>query len=141
MVSIDLSIIILMCNFLLLIWIMNMVLYKPIRKILIERKDKITGLEGSIIECSDQVEGQKATYVSGIKEARTKGQKEKETLLEAAAEEERAIIGKINEKAKAELAEIKEKITKDADTVRAELEKEVDAFVDAIGNKILGRAA
>ncbi len=141
MVSLDLSIFILMFNFLLLIWIMNMILYKPIRKILVERKEKITGLEGTIEGCAKDVDDQKATYVSGIKAARAKGQKEKEALLQAATEEESAIIGKINEKAKAELVEIKEKISKDADAVRVELEKEIDAFVDAIGNKILGRAA
>ena len=53
MVSVDGSIVVQIVNFLLLIWILNMVLYKPIRKILLERKEKIAGLQG-VIDGSDQ---------------------------------------------------------------------------------------
>jgi F-type H+-transporting ATPase subunit b len=61
-------------------------------------------------------------------------------LVQTAAEEEKAIIEKINQKAQAELVEMREKIAKDAETVRATLQKEIDVFADAIGEKILGRA-
>lgn len=141
MVSVDGSIIVLMANFLILIWIMNMVLYKPIRKILIQRKDKVSGLETRISDCGDKIEEQDQAYISGLKEARLQGKKEKDAILQVAADEEQAIIGKINEKAQADLAEVKGKIVKEMDAVRENLEKEVDAFVEAIGQKILGRAA
>jgi F-type H+-transporting ATPase subunit b len=45
MVSVDGSIVVQIVNFLVLIWILNMVLYKPIRKILLDRKEKMTGLQ------------------------------------------------------------------------------------------------
>ncbi len=141
MVSVDGSIIVLMANFLVLIWILNMVLYKPIRKILIQRKEKISGLETCISDCGDKVEEQDKAYISGLKEARAKGKQEKDAILQVAADEEKAIIGKINEKAQADLAEVREKITREMDAVREKLEEEVDAFVDAIGQKILGRTA
>ena len=48
MVSIDGSLIIQIVNFIFLIWILNVVLYKPIRKVLIQRKEKIAGLEQKI---------------------------------------------------------------------------------------------
>ena len=35
-------------NFLFLIWVLNLILYRPIRRVLLQRKDKITGLEQSI---------------------------------------------------------------------------------------------
>ena len=64
----------------------------------------------------------------------------KESFLQAAKDEERAIIDKINQKAQAELAQVREKIAQDAQSVQSDLEKEVDAFAGAIGEKILGRA-
>ena len=108
MVSVDGSIVLQIVNFLLLIWIMNMVLYKPIRKILLERKDKVTGLQSDIDGSADQVKSKEDAYAEGVRQARAAGQKEKEALMEAAAEEEKAIIGKINESAQAELERVME---------------------------------
>ena len=141
MVSVDGSIVLQIANFLLLIWILNMVLYKPIRKILVERKEKMVGMQSDIDGSAQQVKSKEDAYVDGIRQARAAGQKEKEALMEAAAEEEKAIIGKINESAQAELKDVKEKITQEMGTVKATLEKEIDAFADAIGQKILGRVA
>jgi len=129
-----------MANFLLIVWALNIILFRPIRKILIQRKEKITSLEQNI-ETSDKEANEKnEAFDSGIKDARAKGLTEKNVLLKAAADEEREIIDKINQKAQADLAEVREKIAKDAETVRAALQKEIDSFASAIGEKILGRA-
>jgi F-type H+-transporting ATPase subunit b len=140
MVSIDGSVIIQIVNFLVLIFILNLVCYKPIRKILMDRKSKVDGLEGSIETLSeDAVEKDKA-YSDGLRGARAKGQKQKEAMMDAASTEEKALITKITEGAQAELSEIKAKIASETDTVRAALEEEVDTFAGAITEKILGRA-
>lgn len=141
MVSVDVSIVVQIVNFLLLIWILNMVLYKPIRKILLERKEKITGLQGVIDGSDQEVIEKENAYSEGVRQARAAGQKEKEALIQAAAEEEKAIIGKINESAQAELKVVKEKLGQEVGTVKAALEQEIDAYADAIGQKILGRVA
>jgi len=139
MVNVDGSIFIQIINFLFLIWILNVILYKPIRNVLLQRKGKVTGLESDIGTCSEESKKKKEAFSSGIKEARTKGLKEKDALLEAAANEEKEIIRKINENAAAEMAALREKIAKDADEVQTSLLKEVDIFAKQIGLKILGR--
>lgn len=127
-------------NFLFLIWVLNLILYRPIRRVLLQRKDKITGLEESIDAASKDVLDKESAYASGIKEARAKGMQAKENLLTAAADEERQIIEKINAKAQAELAKVREKVAQEADDARASLMQEIDGFAEAIGQKILGRA-
>ena len=141
MVSVDGSIVLQIANFLLLIWILNMVLYKPIRKVLLERKEKMVGMQSDIDGSAQQVQSKEDAYVEGVRQARAAGQKEKEALMQAAADEEKAIIGKINEAAQSELKDVREKITQEMGTVKAALEDEIDAFADAIGQKILGRVA
>jgi F-type H+-transporting ATPase subunit b len=141
MVSVDGSIVVQIVNFLVLIWILNMVLYKPIRKILLARKEKMVGMQSDIDGSAQQVQSKVDAYADGVRQARATGQKEKEALMQAAAEEEKAIIGKINASAQAELKAVKEKITQEMGTVKAALEKEIDVFADAIGKKILGRVA
>jgi len=136
----DGSLIIQIANFLLIIWIMNLILYRPIRNILRQRREKVEGLEFSIETYNENAQEKDDAFASGIKEARTRGLKEKETLLLAAAEEEKQIIENVNAKAQAELAEIRKKIVKDAGAAKASLQEKVDEFADDICQKILGRA-
>jgi F-type H+-transporting ATPase subunit b len=140
MINVDGSVFIQIANFIFLIWVMNMILYKPIRKALLQRKEKVSGLERSIAEFSTQALDKENAFASGIKEARVNGLKEKQALIQSGSDEEKIIIENINKKAQAELAKSREKITKDAESVRISLQKELDTFVNAIGQKILGRA-
>ncbi|MGD9083083.1 MAG: ATP synthase F0 subunit B [Desulfobacterales bacterium] len=127
-------------NFLLIVWVLNIILFRPIRNILIQRKEKITSLEQNIETSDREAQEKNEAFDSGIRDARAKGLNEKNALLNEAADEEREIIDKINQKAQADLAEVREKIAKDAEAVRASLQKEIDSFANAIGEKILGRA-
>ena len=135
----DGSLIIQIANFLLIIWILNLILYRPIRNILRQRKEKIEGLELRIETYNEDAQKKDDAFASGIQEARTKGLKEKETLLQSAAEEEKQIIADVNTKAQAELAEIRKKIVKDAEAASASLQEKVDEFANDICQKILGR--
>ena len=136
----DGSLLIQVVNFIFLIFILNIVLYKPIRNVLTQRKEKIAGLEEGIEAFERDAVEKEDAFASGIKDARANGLKEKEALLIAAAEEESKIIEKINKKAQADLVKVKEKIAKDAEEARASLLEEIDGFANAIGEKILGRA-
>ena len=140
MINVDGSVFIQIANFIFLIWVMNMILYKPIRKALLQRKEKVSGLERSIADFNTQAQEKENAFASGIKEARVNGLKEKQALIQSGSDEEKIIVENINKKAQAELVKSREKIAKDAESVRISLQKELDTFVNAIGQKILGRA-
>ncbi len=140
MVSVDGSIILQILNFLLLVWLLDIVLYKPIRGILNQRKNKISGLISNVKESKKEVLDKDKKYIEGIKKARVLGQKEKEVLVESAIIEEEKIIRKINNDAQVELEKAKSKILAEVDEVRCSLEAEVNIFAKAIGQKILGRS-
>lgn len=136
----DKSLIIQIINFVVLIWALNIVLYKPIRNVLLQRKEKMDGMQQRIDDFNSDIEEKDEAFETGIKDARVKGLKEKDSLISSATDEEKAIIGDINKKAKEELAEILDKIAKDAEEARKSLQNEIDDFVKEIGQKILGRA-
>ena len=140
MVSIDGSLIIQIVNFIFLIWILNIVLYKPIRKLLIQRKEKFTGLEQRIDTVEKDIKDKDDAFSLGIKEAKAKGLNEKRVLLQEAVDKEREIIEKINKNAQADLAEFRGKIAKDVENISESLRQELDSFANAIGQKILGRS-
>ena len=139
MIKVDGSLFVQIANFLVLIWLLNIILYKPIRNVLIKRNEKVKGLEQNIDMFKRDAQEREDTFANGIKAARVKGLKEKEALLSTASEEEKSIIAEINQKAQTNLAEVRAKITKDTEAVRKSLQQEIDEFASAIGKKILGR--
>jgi F-type H+-transporting ATPase subunit b len=140
MVSVDSSVFIQIVNFLFLVWVMNIIVYKPIRKALIQRKGKVSGLEEEIRKSSQDAEEKEEAFAAGIRKARSGGLKEKEAILQEASQEEKRIIEEINQKAQANLAKVRSQIAKETQEAQVSLEKEVVAFANAIGEKILGRA-
>ena len=139
MIALDRSLVIQIVNFVFLIWILNIVLYKPIRKVLLQRKEKISGLEKSIQTSLRDATEKDESIAAGIKLARENGLKQREALLNEAEAEEKEIIQAVHRKAQEDLAAIREKIISDADKVRVSLQQEIDGFARAISQKILGR--
>ena len=139
MVSVDGSLILQIINFIILIFVLNLVLYKPIRNILSQRKEKVDGFERDIETCLENAKEKEDAFSQGIKKARTQGLKQKDAFMLEAQTEEHKIIDEIHKKAQDELSRVREKISKDTETVRANLQKEIDVFAEAIGCKVLGR--
>ena len=89
MIKVDGSLFVQIANFLVLIWLLNIILYKPIRNVLIKRNEKVKGLEQNIDMFKRDAQEREDTFANGIKAARVKGLKEKDALLATASEEER----------------------------------------------------
>ncbi len=136
----DWSVIIQIANFLFLIFALNLLLYRPIRRILKERKDKVKGLESSIDQSAQSAREKEIAFAKALKDARAKGLKEKENLVQMAEEEERKLVAEISAKAQADLGVIRKKIADEAERARQALQQEVDVFAGEITKKILGRA-
>jgi F-type H+-transporting ATPase subunit b len=140
MISVDSSIFIQIVNFVVLIFILNAIFYKPIRKILLERKKKIQGYEEGIQGLHDDAAESEQTFQTKVGEAKAKGFQEKEALKQAGQEDEKRLLDEINQKAQADLEAVRAQIAKDAEDARRSLKGETEAFSAAIAEKILGRA-
>ena len=136
----DISLVYQMINFLILLFVLNLVLYKPIRNVLLERKAKIEGMQAEAQKAAEDLVVGEDNYKDGLKKARSEGLKHKETFIEEASKEEKEIINRINKKAQANLADIKKQVADQTEQARKALEGEVEIYARAIGEKILGRA-
>lgn len=136
----DISAVYQMVNFLVLLFLLNLVLYKPIRNIILERKSKVSTLSSGVEAASANLETKKDDYKKGLSQARGEGLKQKEVFIEEASAQEKEIITRINQKAQANFAQIKAQVAEETEQARKALEAEVEAYAKAIGEKILGRA-
>ncbi len=136
----DISAVYQMVNFLVLLFLLNLVLYKPIRNVILERKAKVGTLRSGVERASADLDKQKDDYKNGLRQARGEGLKKKEVFIEEASAQEKEIITRINQKAQANFVQIKAQVAEETEQARKALEAEVEVYAKAIGEKILGRA-
>lgn len=140
MLSVDYSLFIQLANFLVLLFILNLVLYKPIRKILLDRKEEVQAYEDSIGDYESKSEKGSKDLNEGMITARKEGFQEKEGLKGQGVEEEKALIGSATASALDKVNEAKKNIDQNMKEAWAGLEKESATFSKELAEKILGRS-
>jgi F-type H+-transporting ATPase subunit b len=140
MITIDMTMPIQIANMLILIVIMNIVLYKPIRTILVERAKRISGLEKDVDEFNKNAKLRLEEFDNKLNDARSRAKTELDGVrgeAQAAGAEKLAEIRKEADGKKAEsLTQIKSQISAASD----ELKGQVEGFASDMAAKILGRA-
>lgn len=140
MIDIDLTMPLQIANILILIVIMNVVLYKPIRTILAEREKRISGLEKDVEEFHKNAKLRLEEFDDKLNGARSRAKDEVDKVrseAQAVGNEKLAEIRKEVEAYKAEnLGRIRDEFAK----AGQELQGQVGAFAGEIAGKIMGRA-
>jgi F-type H+-transporting ATPase subunit b len=140
MLKIDSTLLIQIANFLLLLFFLNILLYRPIRKILNLRRDETNSLQKTIEDYHDRSERNERGIKEGVVQARKEGFEEKESLKGQALEEEKAILKEVG----SSVEEKKEKANRELGSkiadVRKILEEQVAGFSQELAAKILGRS-
>lgn len=139
MIDINISLVYQLVNFLFLLWILNVILFRPIRKILRERNERLGGLEAEIKGLLEEVEIKAREMTASLNKARTEGYGRKEELKQQGAAAETEIIGEITKKTDAEISKNRKEIATDIASAREVLKKQVNDFSQTLAEKILGR--
>ena len=140
MLNIDGTLFIQIVNFVLLLLVMNIILFRPIRKVLARREGEMNSRQKTIGEFQEQAEKNEKDIEEGVVQARKEGYAEKEALKTQGLEGERDILqeagGGVEQKLNAAKQEIESKIA----VARKTLEDQVAGFSDELAQKILGRS-
>ncbi len=139
-ISIDLSFFIQIINFLLLILILNVFLYKPILKVLADRNSELAGARERAAAVDRDVAEKMAQYESRLKEVKGKGFEEREALKKEAAAEEGRLLEAARVEASGMLATIKLKVAKEAADAKLALQEQARGLSLEICEKVLGRS-
>ncbi len=137
--ELDISLLVQIINFLLLILFLNVWLYRPIRGILARRKEEFGSLSDMIESLKKDVKERQVYIEEGLKQARQQGFVEKEMIKGQGAEEERGIVQKATSVVEEKIKKAKAEIEKSVDEIRKNLEGEISAFSEQVAEKILGR--
>jgi len=141
MVSIDLdiSLLVQLVNFILLILAMNYLLYRPILKILAERRELFDRLKDKASKAKSALESGEAEKERLNAESLRQGLNLRSELTARGLEQEKALLAEAQEKAARQVSEARTKLQQSAAAARAALTQETAEIAREMASKILGR--
>ena len=140
MLNIDGTLILQIANFLVLLVVMNIILYKPIRGILAKRDEEMASRQKMIDGYQGRVEDNEAAIENGMVSARKEGYQEKESLKALGQEEEKGVLQEAGAAVERKLTAAKQEIETKITAARETLESEISGFSNELAEKILGRS-
>jgi len=120
-------------------FLLNIVLYKPILRILSEREKKIKDAQQKTREFSDETQKLISSYNEKIQAAKIEAMTEKNNAKKDAVEKANIIIEESRKNAENNLMNVKNQISKEIGDARKELEPELDKMAMTIAEQVLGR--
>lgn len=141
MVSLNLAhIVIQMVNFILLILILNVLLYKPILGIIERRNAKLSGSQEEIKGLNQRVLDRMADYEEKIKQAKTAAMEQKNELLKQGSDEAKNIIDAVRSDLPQFLSQYQNRMDEEIDQARRILGDHSRKISLEIAEKVLGRS-
>ena len=140
MIKLDWTIFLQFINFVVLMFLLNIILYRPLRRIIAKRRETVAGDHAQARELAAQIDEKMERYQAQLQDAKQKGAAEKAQLRRQAAEQEAAILGAAHEEASTQLQAIKGQVAAEAAQARQTLKTETDTLAGMIAGKVLGRA-
>ena len=129
--------IVLTINFLVLLFILNAILFKPLLKIFKEREDTVKGALDTAKEMQQKREDGIARLNRELAESRSKAKEVFETLRSEGINKQKEILSAAEAEALSILNNAKQEIRSEADKARTALKADVDKFSDEIVRKLV----
>ena len=126
-------------NFLLLMFILNKILYKPILKVLDEREARIVGGQEKAKRLLDESQGILKSYNEKLYSAKIDAMTVKNSSRKQAVEEANVIIEDARRNAETIVVDVQKEMAEEIARVKSELEPEIGIMAGTIAQQILGR--
>ena len=136
----DYTLFIQMINFLILLFVLNLILFRPIRKIIKERNQIVDTFNSDIASLSDRAQTAAGQFEQKIQEARREGVARVQSMKDEGEEEESELIAATTQEVQTKIVEARNKVASDIQEARTQLQTQVQAFSVAVTEKILGRS-
>ncbi|MBL7204052.1 MAG: hypothetical protein ISS63_06945 [Desulfobacteraceae bacterium] len=140
MLNIDGTMFLQIANFLVLLFILNLILFRPIRRVLAKREEEMNSRQKTIDDFQGQAEKNEKGIEEGVVQARKEGYAEKESLKSHGLEEEKEILQEAGAGVEQKLSAAKKEIETKIAVAREALEGQIASFSDELAQKILGRS-
>ncbi len=140
MINPDITLVIQMINFLILLFVLNLILFRPIRKIIKERNGIVENFNSDIASLTDEAQASMEEFEEKVLEARKEGMGKVQGMKDEGGRAEVELIAATTQEVQAKIEEARKKVASDIQDARTELQKQVQTFSVAVTEKVLGRS-
>lgn len=140
MVSLDYTILVQMVNFIILIFILNALLYKPILGIIGKRKQEMDESDSEIKRMNQTVEQKMAEYEEKVRLAKVDAMEQKNAIVKQGSDVAKGIIDAVRGEIPAMMEQFHAKMEKEVEEARAILHSQSQKISLDIAEKVLGRS-
>lgn len=139
MIQIDWTLGAQLVTFLVLVFLLNMVLFRPIREALKKRQARMDAQEADINFMETQGQGLDSETKDKLAAARREGVGARESLKQEGSEAEAALLEEIKREVDQEWSQVEQQIKEDVARARKALQTQTQSFAQLLVSKILGR--
>jgi F-type H+-transporting ATPase subunit b len=139
MIELDWTLFVQILNFLVLVFLLNMVLFRPIRKIIRDRQARLAMFEEDISGLGNNRQGILGDVDEQLTAARREGLGLRENLRLEGSQVESSLLEQVKKEVDAEWTKVEAKIKKDVAKAREALRTQAQDFAASLATKILGR--
>ena len=139
MININATLVVQLINFLILVWILNRILFKPIFRIIEEREQTLEDSKAEMKRLQVEAEHKSRTLETHLLEARQSASKSKDKISSQAAAQAEEIISQAQAKAEEHISSVKAQAVGQAEQVRQSLGDYKEAIVEMVLLKVMGR--
>jgi F-type H+-transporting ATPase subunit b len=139
LISPDGSLVLILILFVIFVFLLNRILFKPVGLILDQRETLTVGAKAEARAAARRYQVQQMDYESGLRQARAESYRFLEEGRAAALQERAEKVAQAKQGAQEEVELAKSQIARQADEARAQLEKEAGQIARQVSSSILGR--
>ncbi len=140
MLQIDSTLFLQIVNFLLLLWILNRLLFRPFLKVVEEREERTRGARSQADDLTVKAGDLKGKHESGVSEATSQGGSYKEEQIRAGHSDSEKIVGEARIKNSDHIGSARRDLQASVDEARKELVQDSIKLSKEMTEKLLGRS-
>ncbi|MCK9230466.1 MAG: ATP synthase F0 subunit B [Syntrophales bacterium] len=139
MVDLDITLLYQAANFLILMFILNLILYKPLMKLLGDRQKRIDDAHDEVRSLEASIDEKVADYEDTLRRARAEAMEERESIKAAGTDAAKDILGSAREEVSEMIQGFKTRAAAEKEEARILLHKQTRRMAREISEKVLGR--
>ncbi|MBW1980360.1 MAG: hypothetical protein JRJ12_04010 [Deltaproteobacteria bacterium] len=139
MIEINLTIVIQVVQFLILVLILNKILFKPINEVISERQQQISTWEEKAHQCREQVRTKLQQYEDRLQQTKVSAHQQQEEVTKKLKEQQEEKLRQVAEESARIIDSTQQQLRAETQRIRDEIRREVDALSEMLAAKVLGR--
>ncbi len=137
MIELNMTLLIQLVNFLILLAVLNLIIFRPIRGVIKKRSERMAADLTEIEQFNEQAKNKMEDYEASLQKARQEGTEIRSSYKEEGLQEEKKIVGQAKEEASQELEQARSELSQQAEKAQKNLHKQVDKYAKLVADKIL----